>query len=465
MGKMTLSGQRKKVYPVLLAGGTGTRLWPVSSDLHPKQLVRFMGKNTLIQATIKRLAPVIDTGKIRIVCQEAHYHEIVKQIKEIGIEPEGKIICEPCGRNTAPAVLLAALKIQQEEMEAILCIFPADHVIKNNKAFHHRVESAIELAARGYIVSFGIQPDYPETGYGYIEGDKEISDGALSIKKFIEKPNRETAKKYIEAGNFFWNSGIFAFSASVITEEFKHYQAQLLMTMKRLVGPKGILDRKAYERLPNISIDYAIMEKTKKGVVLPSDFQWSDIGSWKSLFDFLPKDKNKNVIMGDVIAKDTENSFILSHDRLVVTNQVKNTVVVETPNSVFVSDLDNSRDVKSIVQKLKKTGRKEYRKHQTTFRSWGHQTVLEQREDFKISRIIINPGSIRQIEIDPGIIKHFFVLSGRVKIKDGDQTRVFTKGESIAVSGSTSHHMGTVGDEPLCMLQVEVEVEVGEKRS
>lgn len=458
MGRMTLSGQKKKVYPVLLAGGTGTRLWPVSSDLHPKQLVRFMGKNTLIQDTIKRLEPVIDTEKIRIVCQEAHFHEIAKQIKELGIEPEGQIICEPCGRNTAPAVLLAALKIQQEETEAILCIFPADHVIENINAFHRRIESAIELAARGYIVSFGIQPDYPETGYGYIEGDKEISGGALSIKKFIEKPDRETAKKYIESGNFFWNSGIFAFRASVIAEEFKHHQAQLLMTMERLVGSKDILDKNAYERLPNISIDYAIMEKTKKGVVLPSDFQWSDIGSWKSLYNFLPKDKNKNVIVGDVIANDTENSFILSHDRLVVTHQMKNTVVVETPNSVFVSDLDNSRDVKSIVQKLKKTGRKEYRKHQTTFRCWGHQTTVEQNEDFKISRIIINPGPVRQIEVDPGIIKHFFVLSGRIKIKDGAQTRVFKKGDSIAISGSSSHHIGTVGDEPLCMIQVEVDV-------
>ena len=460
---MILSRQKKNVYSVLLAGGTGTRLWPVSRDLHPKQLVRFMGKNTLIQATIKRLEPIVDTEKIRIVCQEAHCHEVVNQIKELEIEPDGKIICEPCGRNTAPAVLLAALKIQQEEREAILCVFPADHVIDNISAFHHHVESAIRLATKGYVVSFGIQPYYPETGYGYIEGDKEISDGALSIKKFVEKPNSETAEKYIKAGNFFWNSGIFAFSVSAILEEFNRHQAQLLLAMERLIRPKGILDEKAYEQLPNISIDYAIMEKTKKGVVLPSDFKWSDIGSWKALYDFLPKDKNRNVIMGDVIVKDTENSFILSHDRLVATNQMKNTVVVETPDAVFVSDLDNSRDVKSIAQKLKKNGRKEYRKHLTTFHSWGHETVLEQSEDFKISRIIINPGSTRQVEVDPRGVKFFFVLSGRVKIKDGDQIRVFAKGDSTKISGSTLHHLENVGDGSLCM--VKVEVDIGEKRS
>lgn len=442
----------------MLAGGTGTRLWPVSRDLHPKQLVRFTGKNTLIQATIKRLEPAIDTGKIRIVCQEEHFHEIVNQIEELGIKPEGKLICEPCGRNTAPAILLAALHIQQEEKDAILCVFPADHVIQNISVFHHRIESAIKLAAMGYVVSFGVQPDYPETGYGYIEGDKEISDGALSIEKFVEKPDRETAKKYIKAGNFFWNSGIFAFSVSIILEEFKHYQPQLLMAMKRMVGSNGILNKKTYERLPNISIDYAIMEKTKKGVVLPSDFQWSDIGSWKSLYDFLSKDKNMNVIIGDVITKDTENSFILSHDRLVATNKMKNTVVVETPDAVFVSDLDNSRDVKSIAQKLKEIDRKEYRKHPTTFRSWGHQTMLEQSEGLKISRIIINPGSICQIETDPGVIKNLLVFGGKGKIGAGDKTRVFAKGDSTAISGSSLHHVEPLGDTSLCIIQVEIDV-------
>ena len=205
------------------------------------------------------------------------------------------------------------------------------------------------------------------------------------------------------------------------------------------------------------------MEKTKKGVVLPSDFQWSDIGSWKSLYDFLPKDKNMNVIMGDVITKDTENSFILSHDRLVATNKMKNTVVVETPDAVFVSDLDNSRNVKSIAQELKKIGRKEYRKHQTTFCSWGHQTMLEQSEGLKISRITINPGSICQIEVYPGAIKSFIVLSGKAKIRDGDQTRVFVKGDSTSISGSALHHIEAVGDESFCMIQVEIEA--GNKES
>nr|MBL0702140.1 mannose-1-phosphate guanylyltransferase/mannose-6-phosphate isomerase [Desulfobacterales bacterium] len=345
------NSRRISTYAILLAGGTGTRLWPVSRELHPKQLVKFTGEDSLIQSTIKRLVPALNKEKIRIVCGREHDHEIARQMDETGINSDGKIISEPCGRNTAPAILLAAFNILATEDDAVLLIFPADHVIKDLKEFHNKIKSAVQLAEEGYIVTFGITPHYPETGYGYIEGSKShtLHDDALPIKRFVEKPDKVTAEKYLKAGNFFWNSGMFAFKASRIIEEFKIHQPDLLQTMEEIFHKNKPVTKIDYERLENISIDYAIMEKTNMGVVLPSDFGWSDIGSWKSLYDFLEKDHNDNVINGDVIERNTENCFIMSHERLIAATNLKNIAVIETSDSIFVSSLDSSRDVKAIV--------------------------------------------------------------------------------------------------------------------
>ncbi|MFZ0130982.1 MAG: mannose-1-phosphate guanylyltransferase, partial [Desulfobacterales bacterium] len=309
------------VYAVLLAGGVGTRLWPVSRQLSPKQLVKFIGRDSLLQATVRRLLPAVAADAIRIVCGGEHRHDVARHLREIGIAAGDKIICEPCGRNTAPAILLAVLKILQREEDAILCVFPADHVIKDAAVFHDRLRSAIDLADSGFVVTFGITPHHPETGYGYIEGSGEMAGGALKTRRFVEKPDLATARQYLAAGNFFWNSGMFAFRASVILEEFKHYQPELLDAMAGLDLYGDRLDVADYMRLPDISIDYAIMERTRKGVVLPSDFGWSDIGSWKSLYDFLSKDKDNNVLDGDVIVQETRNCFIMAHERLIAANR------------------------------------------------------------------------------------------------------------------------------------------------
>ncbi|MBW1820150.1 MAG: mannose-1-phosphate guanylyltransferase/mannose-6-phosphate isomerase [Deltaproteobacteria bacterium] len=348
------------VYPVLMAGGIGSRLWPVSRELSPKQLIKFTGEDSLLQSTIKRLAPALDRENLRIVCGDKHFDETARQMEEIGIMPAGKIICEPCGRNTAPAILLAVLNILKVEKDAVLCVFAADHVIREIEVFHRKLESAILLADKGYIVTFGIMPSYPETGYGYIEGGKDISYGALTLRRFVEKPDIKTAKEYIKAGNFFWNSGMFAFKASVIMDEFKVFEPKLFKSMSDLVAVKETVAKADYEKLPNISIDYAIMEKTDRGAVLPSDFGWSDIGSWKSLYDFLPKDADNNVIKGDVIAKETRNCLIIGSERLIAVNCLENMVVVDTSDSVFISDMENTQDVKTIVTELKEKKRKEY---------------------------------------------------------------------------------------------------------
>ena len=442
------------VYPILLAGGAGTRLWPVSRELYPKQLVKFIGNNSLIQSTVKRLMPPLDMENMRIVCGNEHVHEIARHIEEIGIRTDEIIIAEPCGRNTAPAILLAMLNILKNEDDAVLCIFPADHVIRNNDAFHEKLLSSIKLAEMGYIVTFGIKPDYPETGYGYIEGAGEIREHAFSVKRFVEKPDMETAKWYVEAGNFFWNSGMFTFKASVMMKELNIHQPELLAKMEQLDLSGSMVSQKDYERLPNISIDYAVMEKTDKSAVLPSDFGWSDIGSWKSLYDFIPKDANGNVIDGDVISNRTKNCFIMGYERLIATNKIKNMVVVETPDSVFVSDMESSRDVKSIVEKLKQKGRSEYQKHKTSCYPWGTSTVLEMNDDCKVEKLILYPGSELKIKPHSSTIKHLVVIRGSGKMISDNQSRLFNKGESMILSESQTITLENPEKEPLNIISM-----------
>ena len=262
-----MAASATKVYAILLAGGTGTRLWPVSRQLYPKQLVKFIGDDSLVQSTVKRLSPVLDTEHVRIVCGEQHFHETTRHMQDIGLQADGKIICEPSGRNTAPAILLAVLHILSEEEDAVLCVFPADHVIGNIAQFHERLAAAIRLADQDFIVTFGIQPHYAETGYGYVEGGTAVSGGGLRVKRFVEKPDKKTAQQYIKAGNFFWNSGMFAFKASVIMDEFRTWQPDLLEKMNTIFDPDHPITKAEYDRLPDISIDYAVMEKTTRGVV------------------------------------------------------------------------------------------------------------------------------------------------------------------------------------------------------
>jgi mannose-1-phosphate guanylyltransferase/mannose-6-phosphate isomerase len=414
---------KRNVYAVLLAGGTGTRLWPVSRELYPKQLVKFIGDDSLVQSTIKRLSPVLDPQYVRVVCGEQHFHEISRHLDEIGIASEGKVIREPSGRNTAPAILLAAFHIHHTVEDGVLCIFPADHVIGDLESFHERLEAGIRLADQGYLVTFGIKPNYPETGYGYIEGGDNVSSSAVKVKRFVEKPDLQTAEKYIKAGNFFWNSGMFAFKASVILEEFKAYQPQLLALMQNIFSADRTLAKEDYDQLENISIDYAIMEKTDKCVVLPSDFGWSDIGSWKSLYDFLEKDENQNVIDGDVIAQDTQNCFIFGHDRLIATNRLQDMVVVETPDSIFVSDLDHSRDVKSIVSELKEKGRQEFHQHRSLYLPWGISKLLEQRDNYSAVELTVYPNCCYPLTCDTDTIQHFLVVNGKAELSSGTQKK------------------------------------------
>ena len=448
------------VYPVLLAGGSGTRLWPVSRELYPKQLVRFIGSDSLIQSTIKRLSPVLDSSKVKIVCGREHSLEISRHVESIGVNANGNVISEPCGRNTAPAILLALFDILRNESDAILCIFPADHVIQDVNSFHGKLESAIRLAAADYIVTFGIRPGYPETGYGYIEGQTLISEGALSINRFVEKPDLQTARHYVEAGNYFWNSGMFAFKASVVAEEFKTFQPDLYHRIKTLAAASGVLSLEDYQLLPNISIDVAVMEKTHKGVVLPSDFGWSDIGSWKSLYDFLPKDENQNVLHGDVICNDTHNCFVMGHERLIAANHLNNVVIVETPDSIFVSDIENSRDVKSIVANLKEKGRWECQQHTTASKSWGSLTSLEMKDHYRVSRMIVYPGSTVIVQAEPSESKSLVIVGGQASATVGPEFLTLQAGESLYLAPEKQAVIENDNNDPLVMIQITTAAEM-----
>ncbi len=419
--------------PVILAGGSGTRLWPVSRELYPKQLVKFIGEDSLIQSTIKRLVPVMDIQNVRVVCGKEHEHDIRRHLEQIGIHSPDHIIAEPCGRNTAPAVLLAIFSILQDVSDAVLCIFPADHVIRDQKAFHDRLRAAIRLARAGHIVTFGIRPGYPETGYGYIEGAAPLPDGAMEIRRFVEKPDIDTATQYVSAGNFFWNSGMFAFRASVMLQEFETFAPDMVRQVRTMLTQSAVLNRNDYGALPNLAIDVAVMEKTAKGAVLPSEFGWSDIGSWKSLYDFLLKDSNSNVFHGDIIAQHASNCFVMGHDRLIAVNGIHDMVIVETPDSIFVSDMETSRDVKEIVSILKAGNRWEYQQHTTASRPWGSFTVLETRNGYRVGRMMIYPGSATQIDTGPDCIKILSVVDGQAIIRFDASERVLKPGESFRI--------------------------------
>ena len=423
------------VYPVLLAGGSGTRLWPVSRELYPKQIAKFIGKQSLIQSTLLRVIPPLAAANVRVVCGEAHRHEIARHMQAIGIPGTGKILCEPVGRNTAPAILLACLEIRHAQPDAILAIFPADHVIGDTSAFHERLTAALKLAAEGHIVTFGITPHYPETGYGYVEGGDPAGHSALRIRRFVEKPDLETARGYVASGNFFWNSGMFAFRASVIIEEFGHYHPQMLASLHAAFQPGQPIAREDYLKLPELSIDYAIMEKTARGVVLPSTFGWSDIGSWKSLYDFLPKNADGNVLGGDVIARDTRNCLVFGYERLIAVNRLQDTVVVETPDSIFVSDLEHSLEVKSIVSELKQRGRREYQEHRTRRHHWGAEALLEEAPHYRTARLEIDPGGEGLLRLTDGYDTHLIALSGAGEVEYDCSRHLLRGGDSLRVPG------------------------------
>jgi len=423
------------IFPVLLAGGSGTRLWPVSRAQAPKQLAEIGGETSLLQKTIQRLHPALCLDNVRVVCGKAHCEESSEHLAAIGLTIEDIIIGEPVGRNTAPAILLAILKIldQASIQDALLFILPADHAIGDVARFHERISKAIDLAQKGYLVTFGIRPDYPEIGYGYIEGGKSVPGGGLAIERFVEKPDIETAESYIEAGNFFWNSGMFAFMASTILNEFKRFEPDMVAKMSAIVKKGGPISIEAYQDLPSISFDVAIMEKTSRGVVLPSDFGWSDIGTWSSLYDTMPKDGDGNVITGDVISYNTKNSLIIAKSRLVAANDISDAAIVETSDAVFVSKLKTSRNVKDIVSTLQQQDRRECRVHLLQTYAWGSIQYLEKTDKLCVAKLLIKPHATYQKLPHRSECWHICLQSGNARIAHAGTQHELQSGNSMSL--------------------------------
>ena len=438
-------------FPVLLAGGSGTRLWPISRNQAPKQLAEFGGGRSLIQETIQRLHPMLCLDNVRVVCGETHCDDSAEHLAAIGLKTDNKIISEPVGRNTAPAILLAVLKILDQAclQDALFFILPADHVIKDVTRFHEKIFKAVDLANKGYLVTFGIQPDYPETGYGYIEGKNVLPGGELSIARFVEKPDMKTAKTYIKAGNFFWNSGMFAFRASTILNEFRELEPDMLVKMTAIVKKGDPISFEAYQDLQSISFDVAIMEKTSKGMVLPSDFGWSDIGTWNSLYASMPKDGNGNVIAGDVITNNTQNSLILSKSRLLAVNDISDIAIVETPDAVFVSKLETSRNVKDIVSILKQQKRRECQKHLLETYAWGMIQYLEKTDILMVAKLLIKPRASYGMAPHPSGRLHICLTSGNALIFHDKVQHELQKGYSLSLDAQSEVEIRNVKDDAL----------------
>ncbi len=441
---------------VILAGGSGTRLWPLSRTDFPKQFLKLGRTHTLLQESVLRAMEVCSPSNIFVITNNNYKFLVKDQLKAISETLENNIILEPKGRNTAPAIALTIKHIEEnsskENKDEVIVITTSDHIITPKEKFANYLKEAEKMAKKGYIVTFGVKPNKPETGYGYIKAsNKDILSG-FEVEKFVEKPNLETAKKYLKSGDYFWNSGMFAFLPSLMKEEFKQHSLNIY-TYFNLTLNKFI---KNFENIPSISIDYAIMEKTKKAAVLPIELNWSDVGSWDSLFNLLKKDDNGNCISGDVIALNTENSYIYSEKRLITTLGVKNLIIVETGDGILIAEKGEAQKVKEIVELLKKQNRKEGVSHLTTARPWGSYTILEEGKGYKVKRITVNPHSKLSLQLHNKRSEHWVVIKGKAFVTVAEKQQELFENESTYVPIKTKHRLENKTDKPVEIIEVQV---------
>ena len=459
---------------IILAGGSGTRLFPLSRKKFPKQFLSFGDNETLLQKTINRnLKAVNNTNDIVVITNNDYQFHVKNQVKDI-LGEDFNIILEPIGRNTAPAIALAAKyaldKLNADENE-VLFISPSDHIISPNETFAEYAKQAEELAKQGYIVTFGINPTKPETGYGYIEADTTnlltINNNKLTptnpayrVKQFHEKPDLETAQKYLLSGNYYWNSGMFAFSIKTILEEFEKYSPEIF----NLINNKTFEDViKNFEEMPDISIDYAVMEKTDRAVVLPMNIMWSDVGSWDSVYEVLDKDDNQNVKIGNVIDIDTKNSLIMGDERLIATIGIEDMFIVETPDTILIAKKGEGQKVKDLVNILKQNPKTKHLTefHTTVYRPWGSYTELEKGDRYRIKRITVQPGEQLSLQMHYHRSEHWVVVKGTAKVilekENGILEEVYVhENESIYVPKTTKHRLINPGKVPLEIIEVQV---------
>lgn len=451
--------------PVILSGGSGTRLWPLSRGQYPKQFLALVSGHTMLQETVLRLNGLAGIKPAIAVCNENHRFMLAEQLWEIGKKPAA-IILEPVGRNTAPAVAMAALMAESED--DILLVLPADHVLTDIKAFHSAIEQAAVLAQQGNLVTFGIVPTHPETGYGYIKrGDSQLG-AAFRVAAFVEKPDIYKAQKYLESGDYFWNSGMFAFKAGVFLNELSKFNPGMLSVCREAIKTAANdldfirVDKAIFSQCPADSIDYAVMEKTEKTVVIPLDAGWNDIGSWSALWDVIDKDPFGNAINGDVMIVDTENSFIHAENKLVAAIGVRDLVIVETADALMVAPKDRVQEVKQIVAKLKEQHRCEAEYHRKVYRPWGHFYTVDKGERHQTKRIVVKPGAKLSMQKHHHRAEHWIVVKGTALVTKSDEKILLSENESIYIPLGVIHCLENPGVIPLEMVEVQSGSYLGE---
>lgn len=456
------------VQPVLLAGGTGTRLWPMSRGLFPKQFMPLVSDGTMLADSARRLTGKTFGAPIVIVNND-HRFIAGEQIRDAGIEPRA-IVLEPVGRNTAPAAAVAALMLLESDPGAIMLLAPADHVIANTDAFARAIEAALPAAQAGQLVTFGIKPAQAETGYGYIERGETVDGikGCFRIARFTEKPDAETAEDYLNSGNHFWNSGIFLLGAKAYLDELeKHAPAVLKAARAALAGAERDLDfirldRKALETSPNISIDYAVMEKTANGIVMPVDIGWSDVGSWTALWQISKKDARGNVLRGDVISREVSGSYLRSEKPLLAVIGLEDVIVIATDDAVLVAAKDAAQEVKAVVEKLSSEGRREPTVHTTEYRPWGSYQSIDGDKGFRVKRITVNPGGRLSLQKHAKRTEHWVVVDGTATVtRDGEEMIVKTN-EAVYIPIGAEHRLENRGTAPLHLIEVQSGTYLGE---
>jgi len=453
------------IVPIILSGGSGTRLWPLSRKLHPKQFIDLVNDTTLFQDTILRLPK--DTDNPLIICNEEHRFLAAEQLRQIDKESNG-IILEPIGKNTAPAIALAALKFINNGEDPLLLVLSADHLIKNIDAFHQSIEVAEKLAENDKLVTFGIVPNKAETGYGYIKANIDNTADYYKIQSFTEKPNEENAKKYLDSGNYLWNSGMFMFKASIYLQELEKFEPEILASCKKSCQTEYKdkdfirLNNDEFFQCPEQSVDYAVMEHTKDGVVVPLDANWSDIGSWDALWDAKNKDKNGNVSEGDVILDGAKNTYAYSSNRLVSVIGVSDLVIVDTNDALLVTDKNYSQNIKNVVNQLKQDSRTEADNHRKVFRPWGYYDSIDADNGFQVKRILVNPGAKLSLQKHEHRAEHWVVVKGVAKVTYGDETFSLNENQSTYIPKGEVHRLENTEKIDLEIIEIQTGDYLGE---
>lgn len=454
------------IIPIIMAGGSGTRLWPLSRSLYPKQFLSLINENSLLQETLKRLDGLNCLPPV-IVSNNEHRFIVAEQLRQFGVD-DFQIILEPVGRNTAPAVALAALKSLELHGDHHMLVLAADHAIQDIEAFHAAVLAAEQESVDNKLVTFGIVPTKPETGYGYIKKGEQVKNSVFKVNSFVEKPDLETAKNYLEQKCYLWNSGMFMFKASVYLDELKKFRPDILAACKESLSSASTdldfirLNSDVFAECPDESIDYAVMEKTQDCVVIPLDADWSDIGSWTSLWEISEKDEHENVSHGDVINYNSRNNYIYSEGSLISTVGVNNLIIVQTKDALLVAQQDNVQDIKKIVEILKKQKRSEHISHREVYRPWGRYGSVERGDRYQVKRITVKPGECLSTQMHHHRAEHWVVVAGTAKVTCGERTFFVTENESTFIPIGTVHTLENPGKIPLEVIEIQSGVYLGD---